>query len=141
MVQPWESTAEGEAFQAREVERFYTMLYSHPAVEAITWWDFTDLHAWQGAPAGFLRKDMSPKPAYNVLHDLIKKKWWTRQELTTDQAGKARFRGTIGDYRVTVSFPGQAPVDRELTIARDQPNELTVRTSPTPAEDAAASGI
>ena len=31
---PWPSTEEGEAFQAREVERFYTMLFSHPAVEA-----------------------------------------------------------------------------------------------------------
>ena len=49
---PWPSTPEGEAFQAREAARFYTMLFSHPAVAAITWWDFSDLHAWKGAPAG-----------------------------------------------------------------------------------------
>src|SRR5262249_27423540 len=37
---PWPSTADGERRQAEEVERFYTMLFSHPAVAAITWWDF-----------------------------------------------------------------------------------------------------
>ncbi|MCH5374037.1 MAG: endo-1,4-beta-xylanase [Planctomycetes bacterium] len=68
---PWNSTETGEKEQAKEVERFYTMLVSHPAVEAITWWDFSDLHAWQDAPAGFLRKDMSPKPAYEKLRELI----------------------------------------------------------------------
>ena len=46
---PWVTTPEGEAYQAKEVVRFYTMLFSHPAVEAITWWDFSDWHAWQVA--------------------------------------------------------------------------------------------
>ena len=32
----WPSTPEGEARQAREVAGFYTLLFSHPAVEAIT---------------------------------------------------------------------------------------------------------
>jgi hypothetical protein len=35
---PWPSTADGEKRQAEEVERFYTMLFSHPAVAGITWW-------------------------------------------------------------------------------------------------------
>ncbi len=39
---PWPSTAEGEARQAEYVEKFYTVLFSHPAVQAITWWDFMD---------------------------------------------------------------------------------------------------
>jgi endo-1,4-beta-xylanase len=138
--EPWESTAEGEANQAREVERFYTMLYSHPAVEAITWWDFTDLHAWQGAPAGFLRKDMSPKPAYEMLRELIKRKWWTGHELKTDRAGGALFRGTLGDYRVTVSMPGRAAVTRQMTVARGQPNQVTVRVPPVSEENTASSG-
>jgi hypothetical protein len=28
--------------QADEAERFYTMLFSYPAVEGIFWWDFAD---------------------------------------------------------------------------------------------------
>ena len=45
--------------QAEHVAEFYTVLFSHPAVEAITWWDFTDQDAWQQAPAGLVRSDMS----------------------------------------------------------------------------------
>ncbi|MCU0522719.1 MAG: endo-1,4-beta-xylanase, partial [Anaerolineae bacterium] len=36
----WPSTPEGEAAQAEYATRLYTLLFSHPAVEAITWWDF-----------------------------------------------------------------------------------------------------
>jgi GH35 family endo-1,4-beta-xylanase len=123
----WDSTPEGEASQAREVERFYTMLYSHPAVEAITWWDFSDLHAWQSAPAGFLRKDMSPKPAYDVLHKLVKEKWWTTVSGRTDERGAMRWRGTLGEYRITVERPGTPAAEHKLTVARNVRNELTVR--------------
>jgi len=125
----WPSTPEGEAAQAREVERFYTMLYSHPAVAAITWWDFSDRAAWQRAPAGFLRKDMSPKPAYEVLHRLIKEKWWTRTAVRTDAQGKAAFRGTLGQYRIAVTAAGRTAEPQTLELRRGQANQITVRTA------------
>lgn len=104
---PWPTTPEGEADQAREVVRFYTMLFSHPAVQAITWWDFSDRGAWQRAPAGFLRGDMSPKPAYQELMKLIKGKWWTRTEGTTDPQGSFAWRGFFGDYQAKVDIEGR----------------------------------
>ena len=67
-----ESTRELEDRQAALVERFYTTLFAHPAAEALTWWDFSDFNAWKRAPAGLLRKDMSPKPAYEKLRELIR---------------------------------------------------------------------
>ena len=99
---PWPSTAEGEKEQAEEVARFYTILFSHPAVEAITWWDLTDQGAWQGAPAGLVRADMSPKPAYQALMKLVKGKWWTKTEVEAGQGGEVRFRGFFGDYKVRI---------------------------------------
>jgi GH35 family endo-1,4-beta-xylanase len=123
----WPSTPEGEAEQAREVERFYTLLYSHPAVAAITWWDFSDRGAWQRAPAGFLRQDMSPKPAYEALRRLIKEKWWTRVTVTTDAQGKAAFRGTLGDYRITLKAAGKAPVVQTMTLGGSLPNQMRVQ--------------
>ncbi len=125
--QEWDTTPEGELYQAREVERFYTMLYSHPSVEAITWWDFTDRHAWQRAPAGFLRKDMSPKPAYETLHKLIKEKWWTKTSAETNSEGVACFRGTLGDYKVTITRPDREAVTQTITLVRGEENELTIR--------------
>ena len=104
----WVSTPEGEERQAKGVAEFYSILFSHPAVEAITWWDFTDQNAWQGAPAGLLRDDMTPKPAYEELKRLVKDKWWTRTQATVDPEGKAGFRGFFGEYEVTARVGGRA---------------------------------
>ncbi len=98
----WVSTSEGEKRQVQQVAEFYRVLFSHPAVEAITWWDFTDQNAWQRAPAGLVRDDMSPKPAYEQLERLIKDKWWTKTETTVTAGGQARFRGFLGQYEVAV---------------------------------------
>jgi len=123
----WRSTPEGEAYQAREVARFYTMLFSHPAVEAITWWDFSDWRAWRGAPAGFLRADMTPKPAYERLHKLIKGKWWTTATLRTNEKGEAAFRGFLGDYRLTVTADGKKAAASELVLRKGARNHWPVR--------------
>ncbi len=99
---PWPTTPDGEARQADYVPKFYTVLFSHPAVEAITWWDLMD-GAWQGAPAGLVRADLSPKPAYHRLMSLIKGKWSTKDTVRTNARGEASLRGFLGDYRVTAS--------------------------------------
>ena len=106
----WTRTPEGEQRQAQEVARFYTVLFSHPAVQAITWWDFSDQGAWQRAPAGLVRADMTPKPAYEALMELIKGRWWTRAEARVSRQGAAQFHGFYGDYKVSVKEDG-----RELT--------------------------
>jgi endo-1,4-beta-xylanase len=103
----WASTPEGERQQAREVVEFYTVLFSHPSVEAITWWDFTDKGAWQNAPAGFLRSDLTPKPAYDALKELIKGKWWTRADVVSSAGGEARARGFYGVYEVSADVAGR----------------------------------
>jgi GH35 family endo-1,4-beta-xylanase len=95
----WASTAEGERRQEKDVVQFYTVLFSHPAVQAITWWDLSDQGAWQGAPSGLLRADMTPKPAYEALLKLIKGKWWTRTEARVSRQGQAQFHGFYGEYR------------------------------------------
>ena len=96
----WHSTPEGEQRQAREVVEFYTVLFSHPAVEAITWWDFSDQDAWQQAPAGLVRGDMTPKPAYERLYELVKSKWWTDVETRTGTDASFPLRGFLGRYEV-----------------------------------------
>ena len=64
---PW-----SEAVQADWVEQFYTLCYSKPAIEAITWWDFADAgHFW---PHGeFLRPDFTPKESYRRLKGMIER--------------------------------------------------------------------
>jgi endo-1,4-beta-xylanase len=99
-VADWPSTPEGEARQAQEVVTHYKTLLAHPLVEAITWWDLAD-GGWLNAPAGLIRRDNSPKPAYTELQNLIKGEWWLAPtRFTTDEAGKLGFTGFLGEYEL-----------------------------------------
>ena len=116
---------EGEAAQSRDVARFYRLLFSHPAVEAITWWDLSDRGAWKRAPAGLLRRDMTPKPAYLELQKLIKGAWWTKEvKLTADQNGTVNFRGFLGDY--AIETPGGKGVFK-LVKAGEEKVDVSVK--------------
>ncbi|GAE93260.1 endo-1,4-beta-xylanase A precursor [Gracilibacillus boraciitolerans JCM 21714] len=97
-ISDWPSTPEFEERQANEVEEMYTILFEHPLVEAISNWSFSDDGAWLGAPAGFIRKDNSPKPSYQALKKLIKEDWHTMVTGTTDTNGIISFEGILGDY-------------------------------------------
>lgn len=127
-IRPWPSTPRGEKVQADYVAKFYTLLFSHPSVQAITWWDFTDRNAWLKAPAGLLRADLSPKPAFLALKSLVREKWWTRFEGKTDASGKIRFRGFCGDYLLVLPEAGK---EISFTIDCKKPEgqmiELSVR--------------
>lgn len=107
----WPSTPEGEARQADELVRHYRTLLSHPSVESATYWGITDQGAWLGAPAGLVRADGSPKPAYDALRQLVKQEWWVASTpLSTDARGRVTVRGWAGAY--TISAEGtQAPWD------------------------------
>jgi hypothetical protein len=101
----WLTTPEGEVAQADYGAQLYTLLFSHPAVEAITWWDFADYRAWQGAPAGMLRRDMSPKPLYDRLMGLIHGAWKTDVATTVGESGALACRCFFGEHRVTATLP------------------------------------
>ncbi len=104
-VDEWPTTPEGEARQAEEVVRHFKTLFAHPAVEAITWWGLED-GGWLKAPSGLVRKDQSPKPAYEALFDLVKKQWWLPPtKMVTDGRGQLRFTGYLGEY--TLSWAGK----------------------------------
>jgi endo-1,4-beta-xylanase len=73
-ARPWHAPW-SETIQADWIEQFYTLCYAHPAVRAITWWDFADTgHFWPHG--GFLRPDLQPKESYHRLQNLIRN--WTR---------------------------------------------------------------
>ncbi len=120
----WPSTPEGEVRQADEVVRHYRTLVSHPAVEAITYWGLADDGAWLGAPAGLVRTDGTPKPAYEALRRLIKEEWWVPPTtLRTDAVGRVRVSGFRGRYAVaahagarTFELDGATPAAVDVTV-------------------------
>lgn len=98
----WPSTPEGEARQADEAETFYKLAYSHPNAMGVVIWNFSDLGSWRAAPRGFLRKDGTPKPAFDRVDNLINKAWRTGGTFTTDARGTLVVPGAFeGAYEVT----------------------------------------
>jgi len=101
-VNEWPTTPEGEERQALEVILHYKTLVSNPYVQSITWWDFSD-GGWLNAPAGLLRRDMSPKPAYEALLKLIKGEWWlSPTQMTTNAKGQLVLSGFPGKYELEI---------------------------------------
>ncbi len=63
---PW-----SETIQADWIEQFYTLCYSKPYIEAITWWDLSDQinHFWPHG--GLLNTEGKPKKSFYRLKDLL----------------------------------------------------------------------
>ncbi len=110
-VKEWPSTPEGEERQAKEIEEMYRLLFAHPLVEAITTWDYRD-GAWLNAPSGFIRKDNSRKPSFEVLKKLVREEWWTDITVRTDENGWADVEAFKGDHHIG---SGEFGVDVSLT--------------------------
>lgn len=101
------NTREGLEAQALVARNFYRLWFSHAATEGITWWNLPDGGAAQGENkvySGLVFDDMSPKPAYLALQNLIRREWRTRVEGVTDADGVFRFRGFHGSYLLTTEI-------------------------------------
>ena len=101
-VNEWPSTPAGEERQAREISEMYSVLFSHPLVEAITTWDFND-GCWLKAPSGFVHEDNTEKPSYHALMGLIHGDWKTHENLVTDENGFVTLTGFKGEYKLTTN--------------------------------------
>lgn len=111
----WGETPEQiEAAHADYMRRFYTVCFSHPAVNGITMWGFWDGRHWQNS-APLFRKDWTPKPGYHVYRDLVFDQWWTDEQGATDAAGRWAVRGFFGTYEVRATV-GDKTVTRQVRL-------------------------
>jgi endo-1,4-beta-xylanase len=109
----WIETEDDLYSQAEFAKDFYTLVFSHSAVEALSWFDFTD-HRWLDAPAGVVTEDLKLKPVYHTLYDLIHREWHSDTDLVTGSSGTCKTRLFFGNYDITVDIDGQ-----KLTVNRD----------------------
>jgi GH35 family endo-1,4-beta-xylanase len=109
----WYETEDDLYTQAEFARDFYTLVFSHPATEALSWFDFTD-HRWLDAPAGVVTEDLKIKPVYNTLYNLIHREWHTDADLNTGSNGICKTRLYFGNYDIIVDVNG-----RKTVINRD----------------------
>lgn len=120
---PWRGRWTEEQ-QADYAEKFYRVCFAHPAVTAISWWDFCDVGAWVEG-GGMLRADLSPKPVYDKLHRLIHEEWNTRAEGTAGADGTFILNGFYGEYKVIAKHNGKSR-EALMTLAPGGAEEFVV---------------
>ena len=120
----WREGKWTEEAQAAYAEQFFKLCFGHPAVASINWWGFTDRRIWLPA-GGLLDQEYEPKPVYNRLHDLIRRRWTTHVDTHTDPNGRVEFRGFLGSYHVTVETDDGQVHDYEGVLQRRQVNQWT----------------
>jgi hypothetical protein len=74
---------------------------------------------------GLLRFDMSPKPAYYTIKDLIQKKWHTEEQLVSKENGQVNFRGFYGEYDVVIEVDGKK-IYRTMSLSSKGNNEFQI---------------
>jgi len=97
----WDEDRKAECFV-----QVFAVAFSHPAVEAINHWDMGPGVRSRTFNA-MLEDDLSPKPCYEALRDLIHRVFGTDVDGATDAAGRLRFRGFQGRYQVVVEAGGR----------------------------------
>ncbi|MBQ7789190.1 MAG: endo-1,4-beta-xylanase [Clostridia bacterium] len=134
-----------EEIQAKLINYLYHLWFSHPAMEQIIYWNLVDGYAYVPNPTpekirssqgnmsigeniyfgGLVRFDMTPKPAYNVIYDLIHNKWNTKLDLESNTQGCIDFRGFYGDYEIEIT-KAKRTVSKTFTLSSKRDNNLTI---------------
>ena len=127
---------ENEAVQAEIIKTLYRIWFSHPAMEAIMYWNLCDgyaAYAPQGDMTcgenqyrgGLVRFDLTPKPAYYAVKELFEKEWHTHEERVCDGDGMTRVKGFCGRYEVTVRA-GDKTITKTIDLLKQGAKEFTL---------------
>lgn len=136
-IPAYSDSIEDEEVQAELIEKLYTVFFSHPAMEAIIYWNLVDGYA-AAAPqgdmtkgeniyyAGLMNFDLSKKRSYDVVKKLFSEKWHTETECITDSNGKFDFRGFYGDYDLEISYKGKV-INNKITLSENKNNISVIK--------------
>lgn len=126
---------EDEEVQAELVYNLYRMFFSHPAMEAIIYWNLVDGYAGGGSLGdmtvgenvfygNFMRFDMSEKPSLKVIQKLFNEEWRTEGK-SIMKDGVGLFRGFWGDYKVSVHYKGKT-YERIIKLSKNNYNRFDI---------------
>ncbi|OGQ94424.1 MAG: hypothetical protein A2521_17455 [Deltaproteobacteria bacterium RIFOXYD12_FULL_57_12] len=125
---PTPRTPDGEEMQAKAARHLYRLWFSHPNVQAITWWNLGDDHAtmFYECKGALMRPGLVPKPSYVALDRLINHEWKTRLVLTSEKESKIKFQGFYGSYTITARHKGKIQTET-IHLSKTGFNEFEIR--------------
>lgn len=129
-------TVEDEDIQAEILRNIYSIWFSHPAMEAIIYWNLVDGFAAGAEPGdmeagenyyrgGLIRHDFTPKPSYYVLKELFEKTWRTNLSLDSENSDELMFKGFYGEYELVVTA-GDKTVTRTFHLDKQYKSENNI---------------
>ena len=135
-IPAYSSDAEDEDVQAELIEKIYTVFFSHPAMEAIVYWNLVDGYAAAAKLSdmtrgeniyhgGLMNFDLSKKKAYHVVKKLFSEKWHTEENGITNDSGKFDFKGFFGDYDVEITHDGKT-VKKKIKLSQSKNNLIKI---------------
>ena len=138
----WEQ--EDEELQAEIIRILFHIWFSHPAMSGAIYWNLVDGYAYvpsgdahdglRYAPrcdphdmsigenyyhGGLLRRDLTPKPAYGVLRELVTRTWRSDADAETEASGLAAARLFHGLYDLEIVSPEGKVVRQPLHFSRE----------------------
>jgi hypothetical protein len=113
--------------QAEFFEIYYTVAFSHPAVDGINYWV---LGQGMESGSGLLdpENNLSPRPTFNILKELITKRWKTNLNGHSGD-GTIAFRGFHGDYEVEVNLPNGKTAKAKFSIKPGEGNQYRLKVT------------
>ncbi|MCH8296321.1 endo-1,4-beta-xylanase [Candidatus Poribacteria bacterium] len=121
----WKQGAWTEREQANYAAALYTVCFSHPSVEAITWSIFAD-KADSQEECGLLRTKLYTKRIYKILRKLIHSEWRTRVHGSPNENGDFHFRGFYGQYQVTVIPGNRTPYTTTIHLSKNGRSDFDI---------------
>ena len=122
----WWHQSWDEQTQAEYAKGFYTIAFSKPLVQAISWgWGISDKDAFI-VNGGLLDSNLNPKPAYFALKRLIDS-WTTTGTGVSDSNGNYNLSGFAGDYNITVSTPDGHSFKAMLHVTEQKTSKFTIQ--------------
>ena len=95
-----------DQLHADHLRDMLTLCYSHPQMTGFVIWGFWEKRHWKPTAAMF-KADWTERPAVKVWRDLVKTKWWTNADLSTDAEGKAPLSAYYGWFDITIEHAGK----------------------------------
>lgn len=99
-------SVEDEDLQADLLKLWFSIWFSHPAVDGVIYWNTVDGYAHTSNPdwvenncrGGLFHNDLTPKKSAVMLKKLTDEIWHTEFDAATDNEGNIKFNGFYGDY-------------------------------------------
>ena len=135
-IPAYSNLPEDEEIQAQIIRNLYRIWFSHPAMEAVIYWNLPDGYAHGAVPgdmtvgenyyhAGLIRFDLTPKPAARAIRDLFEKEWRTNLDLHTE-SGTLSFKGFYGEYDLEISIGGRK-IRRSIHLMKNGCNHFEIK--------------